>query len=111
MLPPSFDELLLEDLTSDVFVCLTSPDARAEGPTTRAVLQEFHTPRHNSYLYVVGSVPMQTMTRQHVLAYETSMHPEGVNVLFGDGHVECLLKRQAEHLIAELQAGHNPPRP
>jgi len=35
----------------------------------------------------------------------------GINVLHGDGHAEWLNKAQTAHVIAELQAGHNPPQP
>ena len=34
-----------------------------------------------------------------------------MNVLFADGRVEWIDEPQAKHLLAELSAGHNPPRP
>jgi hypothetical protein len=33
-----------------------------------------------------------------------------MNVLFGDGHVEFIAQPNADKMIAELKAGHNPPR-
>lgn len=47
-----------------------------------------------------------------VLAFEPpENHGGGINVLFVDGHIEFLEQREMQNLIAELQAGHNPPRP
>jgi prepilin-type processing-associated H-X9-DG protein len=53
------------------------------------------------------------LTPAHVLAYEplTDHIGDGMNVLFGDGHVEWVPKLKASHMTAELNAGHNPPRP
>jgi hypothetical protein len=34
-----------------------------------------------------------------------------MNVLFGDYHVDFIQTAEAIKLLAELNAGHNPPRP
>jgi prepilin-type processing-associated H-X9-DG protein len=113
--PPSFDELVVAgDITSEVFVCPYSSDARAEGPTTQALLQDFRTPGHNSYVYVIGSVPERTLSPTHVVAYDAPNNhgaADGMNVLYGDGHVDWVPKRDAVYLLSELQARFNPPRP
>lgn len=113
MLPPSFDEILSSgDLTSEIFTCSRASDDRAEGSTTQALLQDFHKPGHNSYVYVAKSVLWSSLTPAHVLAYENpNNHPEGVIFLHGDGRVDLVAHPEAARIIAELQAGHNPPSP
>jgi prepilin-type processing-associated H-X9-DG protein len=47
-----------------------------------------------------------------VVAYEPlSNHGNGMNVLYADGHVQWLDAGPGRRLMAELSAGHNPPRP
>jgi hypothetical protein len=36
---------------------------------------------------------------------------DGLNVLYGNGHVDWVPPRDATYLLSELQAGFNPPRP
>jgi len=46
-----------------------------------------------------------------VLAYElTGHHPTGSHFLLGDLHVEMVAPAVSEKMIAEVKAGHNPPR-
>jgi prepilin-type processing-associated H-X9-DG protein len=68
-------------------------------------------PGHLSYVYLGKGRNM--MTRNNVvLAHEApSNHAnQGMNVLFGDGHVDWFDAQSAPRLLGELQAGHNPPR-
>jgi hypothetical protein len=114
--PPSFDELLMTgDLTSEVFVCPTSNDTAARAATTQAMIQQWREPGHLSYVYVppLPGVTAATITANHVLAYEAMSHHggDGMNVLYGDIHVDWIPNREAAHILAELQAGYNPPRP
>jgi prepilin-type processing-associated H-X9-DG protein len=46
-----------------------------------------------------------------VSAYEPLSNHDGrgMNVLFGDGHVEWIESPVAEAVEAQLRAGHNPP--
>jgi prepilin-type processing-associated H-X9-DG protein len=92
MLPPSFDELLAtQDITPECFNCPASNDQRAVGPTTQAMLQDFHKRGHLSYVYALGAVPRSSVTAAHVLAYEPLQnHRDGIQAVFGDGHVENL---------------------
>ena len=116
MYPPSFDELLVYgDLFPEAFVCPSSDDVTATGATTRAMLANLHRPGFCSYVYAFDgqTLAATTLTPKHVLAYEdlTNHDRRGMNVLYGDGSVQWLDVPAAEHVIAELQAGHNPPRP
>jgi hypothetical protein len=120
MPPPSFD-LALEtvNISPEVFVCPSSTDERATGPTTRALIQNFHQPGSCSYIYALpGNLSMSLIGPQHVVAYEPIHNHQkvdgvdpGINVLYGDGTVTWLNEAKGKHVIAELQAGHNPPRP
>lgn len=114
ILPQSLDRLILGDyLTSEVFICPSSDDKRAEGPTTQAVATAVVTiPEHCSYVYLGGGHTYLTATPKHVLAYEhhRNHRGNGMNVLYGDGLVQWLDKPQADRVLAELKAGQNPPR-
>lgn len=101
------------DLHPEVFTCPSSGGEPATGATTREVADHFRSdPERCSYVYVGG-----TLTARHpadcVVAYEplANHKGEGMNVLYNDGHVEWVAKGEAERVIAELGAGHNPPRP
>ena len=70
--------------------------------------------------YVGGPLPAGITpahaTSNHVLAYEPPANhaghgADGMNVLYGDGHVDWVPEPEAARVIAELQAGFNPPRP
>jgi prepilin-type processing-associated H-X9-DG protein len=113
--PPDLDALMLtQDLTFEVLVCPSTNDIKARGPTTQATLHAMHAgPGHCSYIYVGGSLTSQTVTAQHVVAYEpmSNHRGAGMNVLFGDGSVQFLNQAESTYVLAELKAGHNPPRP
>jgi competence protein ComGC len=113
--PPSFDELLLTgDIIPEAFVCPSSTGEKAEGATAQHLIHNFHQPGCCNYVYALAGpgLPASALTARHVLAYEdmTNHDRKGMNVLYGDLSTQWLARREAEHLIAELQAGHNPPR-
>src|SRR4051812_41097027 len=89
-LPPDLETVMLtQDLTSEVFVCPSSSDQRAAGPTTQALAADFRKPGRCSYI-LASPLPANwsTITPFHVLVYESPSHHNnhGSNVLFGDGH-------------------------
>ena len=115
MYPPSFDELLLTRLQyPQSFVCPGSGDRPVNGGTD-AMIHEFRQPGACSYVYALGSMPASSVTPEHVVAYEgLSNHKRlgsGMHVVYGNNTVAWLDVAQAGHVISELQAGHNPPRP
>jgi prepilin-type processing-associated H-X9-DG protein len=90
--PPTLDLLILHaDTPAEVFAC---PSAGG------------------TYAYAAADLSAESVTRDHVLAYDRPDNHAGagINVLFGDGNVRWLERAEAEHLTAELNAGHNPPR-
>jgi prepilin-type processing-associated H-X9-DG protein len=99
-------------VTAEIFICPDTSDQRAVGPTTQALVQAFHKPGHNSYVYVAAGAADQSHSSTFVLVYEpVGLHGPGMNVLYGDGHVGWVAQAEASRVIAELQAGFNPPRP
>jgi prepilin-type processing-associated H-X9-DG protein len=113
--PPTLDLLILHaDTPASAFICESTGDETATGPSLDEVIQSFRTdPRRNSYAYAGGGLTADAVTRDHVLAYEhlPNHNHAGMNVLYGDGNVRWIERAEAEHLIAELGAGHNPPLP
>jgi hypothetical protein len=101
-----------EDIVSDVFVCPDTTDTRARGATTQAMVANLTAGGHLSYIYV-GKGLTSAASATAILAYEplANHKGEGSEVLYADGHLEFQIPMTARKIIAELQSGHNPPRP
>ena len=112
--PPSLDLLILHaDTPAGLFICASTGDEAATGGTAEGVMHTFRADtRHNSYAYAAAGLSADGVGGAHVLAYEhlPNHAGAGMNVLFGDGNVRWLDRAAAEHLVAELGQGHNPPR-
>jgi prepilin-type processing-associated H-X9-DG protein len=115
--PPTLDVLVSGGyITPDMFICPSSGDRVAPGATTQQVVASIRAnPRHCSYvqvIYIPRSRFNSTLPAEAVIAHEPlTNHDDGLNVLFYDGHIEWLDKAHANHLLAELTAGRNPPDP
>jgi prepilin-type processing-associated H-X9-DG protein len=112
--PPDFETLLLnEDLTPKVFVSPSGTDTPAPGDTKAAQARNLTArPGHCSYVYTLPHATTQPTENTAIFAYERSrVNSRGNNFLFGDGHVEWVADPEARRLIAEINSGHNPPRP
>ncbi len=112
--PDHIEDLLVEEITPDVFVCPNSNDTYAAvGPTTQATQANLIAPGHCSYIYC-GKGFTSSASANTIFAYEPlGNHKDegnGSNVLFGDGHVEFVEKKLMTKILAELAAGQNPPR-
>src|SRR5205085_1349876 len=98
-LPPDLATVMTtQDLTSEVFVCPSTADERAAGPSTQALLAEFAKPGHCSYVLASPLPKMWNAVKPaHVLAYEAAgnHYGGGTNVLFGDGRCERLTDARA----------------
>lgn len=105
------DLLLTQSIDSTVFVCPSTSDTPAPGSSPDAAAQNLSAGSHLSYVYV-GQGLTNMATHDTVVLYEpmTNHDSDGMNVLYGDGHVEFQLKNEAQRIIDEIQAGHNPPR-
>ena len=110
--PDKIGDLMDQDITTAVFICPASNDTDAvPGPTTQASSANVHAGGHLSYIYL-GKGLTGTQSATMVIAYEplTNHANSGMNVLFGDGHVQFVGLPAATTLIAELNAGQNPPK-
>ena len=112
--PPDFQTLLQKtDLTPDVFVCPTTDHTPAPGASASQQAQNLGAGPHLSYAYA-GSGLTSAAPPDAILAYEVPDNHgggpgPGANFVYADGHVEW--RTDAQLLIDELKAGHNPPRP
>jgi hypothetical protein len=115
--PPTLEPLLAtQDITSEVFCCPSSNAIKAEGATPQQVAQALaaNPAKHLSYVYIGPhrNPPPPLSRRGRVVCYEPldNHDGDGMNVLYENGSVEWLDEKRAKHALAELTAGHNPPR-
>jgi prepilin-type processing-associated H-X9-DG protein len=103
-LPPSFAPLVVQQqVAAQVFDNpgngpLAIPNDIANDPEA---LSQF-VAEHSDYIYLGEGLLMRNMTAETVLAYENpETAVEGINILFGDGHVEFLMMDSAMQVIAQ----------
>ena len=131
--PDSLGSLVLEadpnlEVSAACFVCPASNDKPAKhdsrdslahqlstiGAPDSYALAESRLAAHNSYIYAATGRRRAGILPETVLLYEPlSNHAkgaEGINVLLGDGTVDFIPTLYASKYVAELLAGHNPPR-
>lgn len=103
---------LAEDIPAEVFICPECNHTPATGPTTQAVVNNLTAGGHLSYLYV-GKGLTNAAGRTTVLLYEplSNHRGRGINVIYADASRDWFPAPVAAKVIAELQSGHNPPRP
>ena len=108
--PDSFATILLnEDVSSGIFINPASNDTPAVGPTTQAVANQLTAGGHLSYIYMGRGLNAKTVTPDTIVAYEIPLTPpDGVNILFADGHVEWFDNTQAPRIIAKAASSPIP---
>lgn len=109
--PETLDQLLLtQDITSEVFTCPSSNDSPASGPDAKTQAANLNAGGHLSYVYV-GKGMTNAAGADVVVLYEplTNHSNDGINILWGDGHVSFHMRTEAQKIIADVQAGKNPP--
>ena len=118
-LPDSLEQMFLAMpgvMSSETLVCPSSQDERATGTTPETLRAQLTNPgpvvRHVSYVYLGKGMTLESAGPDVVLAHDRpgNHNRHGINVLYGDGRVEVTGRDEAERLLAELEAGHDPPR-
>jgi hypothetical protein len=102
-----------EDVTAAVFVCPSSNDQPApKAPTTQATAAGLLQPGHLSYIYLGKGLTTKSATDDMVILYEplTNHQSAGMNVLFGDMHVEWFSAVQAAPILKQVAAKQFPVR-
>src|SRR5687768_5697534 len=86
-------------------------DSPAPGATPQEQARNLYKRRHLSYVYL-GKGLKEPVHPDRVVAYEPpgAHHGWGMNVMFGDGHVEWFEEPKAKQILADLAAGWNPPK-
>ena len=93
------------DIQPEVFICPNTTLA----PAMRGQPLVFG--KTLSFVYI-GNGLTDSAANNVVLAYEPiTNHGNGSNFLFADGRVRFLPRRQARAMVAQLEAGTNPPNP
>jgi prepilin-type processing-associated H-X9-DG protein len=94
------------------FVCPSTNDTQATGPTTQAVVQQLQLPGHQSYIYLGKGLIVRNargLRSSIILAYEPlTNHTAGSNVLFADGHVEFVPAARLNPILPKLKAATEP---
>jgi predicted Zn finger-like uncharacterized protein/prepilin-type processing-associated H-X9-DG protein len=103
--------LITQDITSEVFVCPSSTDTPSSpGSTPQQQAANLHAGGHLSYIYVGKGLTNSTRADTVLLLEPLSNHNNGgINILWCDGHVSFHMKAEAQKIIADVQAGKNPP--
>lgn len=110
-LPPDFVPLMEDyDLPASL---LTGDQGAQEPPTTQAVLADLADAQRTRFHFLAASLPKSQLRPELVLAHSRRGDDQDgrILVLYADGTVSHLGPAEAEHLLAELAAGRNPPRP
>jgi prepilin-type processing-associated H-X9-DG protein len=108
--PATLEPLLASGALDPYFlVCLSSDDVRATGSSTQEINSAATQPGHCSYVYF-GQGLVSPVDPDRVIAAE---HPEnhggaGMNILFGDGHVDFVDMDRASKLLAAVAPATQP---
>ena len=112
--PPDLGTILTtQSLGAEVLVCPSTTDTRAPGATPAQQAASLSQGKHVSYIYVGAGLHTAESGPDTVLLYEplANHRNDGINILWGDGHVSFMTRLQAQKILTELQQGYNPPRP
>jgi predicted Zn finger-like uncharacterized protein/prepilin-type processing-associated H-X9-DG protein len=109
--PDSLEGLLKTDpsLSPSVFVCPSSDKTPPDNSSPQKFASEIASGQHTSYIYLGKGLDVHAPA-DTVLIYEPleDHAREGMNVLFGDGHVAFLDRYQSQIILDERAAGTLP---
>jgi len=109
--PDSLGTLLLtEDITAAVFDCPQTADDPPDEPTTKSIVDHLMDGGHMSYVYLGSGLKNGSVPADAVIAYEPLSNHDGagMNVLFGDDHVEFLDANVGAKIITAAAATTRP---
>ncbi|MGB7157237.1 MAG: H-X9-DG-CTERM domain-containing protein [Tepidisphaeraceae bacterium] len=103
-LPDSMYDLLLHlDMTSEVFCCPSSNDEKAQGATPAEQIDRLRVGRHCSYVYHGRGLTLPQPDDVPIACEPLSNHDgDGMNILFGDGHVEFFDPAGGEQVMRRM---------
>jgi predicted Zn finger-like uncharacterized protein/prepilin-type processing-associated H-X9-DG protein len=111
--PDSLEGLLKTDpsLSPAVFVCPSSDKTPPDNSSPQKFAADIASGQHTSYIYLGKGLNVREPA-DTVLIYEPleDHAREGMNVLFGDGHVQFLDRYQSQTILDERAAGTSPVR-
>jgi prepilin-type processing-associated H-X9-DG protein len=104
--PDDFMTLLLtEDITPAVFICPESDDMPATGTDPIEAIRHINDPHRCSYTYFGKGLSTPVDPNRVIAAEKEEYHEgEGMNILFGDGHVNFVNTDEADKLLATVGA-------
>jgi prepilin-type processing-associated H-X9-DG protein len=112
--PPDFGTLIqTQDVAVNVFLC---PNDDTHPPDNRAAMQPKEMAEwvnaNSSYLFAGKGFKNHTTRADQVILYEKpDLHGhDGINMCFGDGHVEFMRMPRAQEMIADIQRGAPKPK-
>ena len=109
---PDFATLLVTtDLMGEAFVCSNSGDKPTHDRELKRVRVQFASRGHNSYAYAPPPTKWSELDPNDAIAFERNSHyanDAGMNVLFGDGHVEYLAGEPVFSILDQCAKGTRP---
>jgi prepilin-type processing-associated H-X9-DG protein len=101
--PDDLSILVLNDLDAGKLICPSSDDDKAVGKTVQETAANVKMPHHCSYFYF-GKGLVEPIDPERVIAVERleNHDGQGVNVLFGDGHVDWFARKAAQEILRKL---------
>ena len=93
--------LITQDIIPELFCCPSSNDEKAPGDTVQQQAESLSKRGHNSYIYLGKGLTTSASDRTPLLYENLSNHDDdGANVLFVDGSVEWVLKKDLPKVLA-----------
>jgi prepilin-type processing-associated H-X9-DG protein len=107
--PPDLGTLIkTEDITAQVFICPSGDTKVPPGVNTPDQIAQWVND-HSDYIYVGKGMTFSTSKPTDIILYEKpdAHHGDGMNMLYGDGHVEFQRMDMAKKLIDQQGGGDN----